>query len=114
MVRAGALKATARHLTTRSNSGPTLGGRAILVATGHLAGAAADATPQENPHLCAADFGDWKQQSRSFELLSAFEAWTINIIGADRPEPVQRARIGAEFFEIFGMKPIELSRKPAV
>ncbi len=55
--------------------------------------------------VAAADFQDWKQQSRSFELLSPYANWTVNITGSDRPEPVQGTRVGAGFFQIFGMKP---------
>src|SRR6266700_1298645 len=55
--------------------------------------------------VSAADFEDWKRQNRSFELLSAYQTWTVNLSGTDRPEPVQGARVGAAFFEVFGMKP---------
>jgi putative ABC transport system permease protein len=55
--------------------------------------------------ITAADFEDWKRQNRSFEVLSAYQDWTVNITGADRPEPVQAARVEAGFFQIFGMKP---------
>jgi len=55
--------------------------------------------------VTAADFEDWRQQSHSFESLAAYENWTVNITGGDRPEPVRGARVGAGFFETFGMKP---------
>jgi predicted permease len=55
--------------------------------------------------VAAGDFEDWRQQSRSFELLSAYENWTVNVTGGDHPEPVQGARVGADFFRIFGMTP---------
>lgn len=55
--------------------------------------------------VTAADFDDWKQQSRSFEVLSAYDMWTVNLTGGDRPEPLQAARVGTGFFQIFGMKP---------
>ena len=55
--------------------------------------------------ITPADFQGWKQESRSFESLSAYQNWTVNITGADRPEPVQGARVGAGFFQIFGMRP---------
>jgi len=55
--------------------------------------------------IAAADFEDWKRQNRSFELLSAYQPWTVNITGADRPVPVQAARVGPGFFRIFGLSP---------
>jgi len=55
--------------------------------------------------ITPADFQGWKQESRSFESLSAYQNWTVNITGTDRPEPVQGARVGAGFFQIFGMRP---------
>jgi putative ABC transport system permease protein len=55
--------------------------------------------------IAPADFEVWKQQSRSFDALAAYESSTVNITGAGRPEPVQAARVDADFFEVFGMKP---------
>lgn len=55
--------------------------------------------------VTAADFEDWRQQSHSFESLAAYENWTVNITGGDRPEAVQGARVGAGFFETFGITP---------
>jgi putative ABC transport system permease protein len=55
--------------------------------------------------ITAADFEDWRQRNRSFELLSAYEPWTVNLTDGDRPEPLQGARVGAGFFQVFGMKP---------
>src|SRR5215471_4104695 len=45
--------------------------------------------------VTAADFDDWKRQSQSFEALAAYTAGNINLTGADRPEPLQAARVGA-------------------
>ncbi|MBV9401453.1 MAG: ABC transporter permease [Bryobacterales bacterium] len=55
--------------------------------------------------VTAADFADWKRQTRSFEALATFTAGTVNLTGGDPPEPVQAARVGPGFFRIFGMKP---------
>jgi putative ABC transport system permease protein len=55
--------------------------------------------------VAAADFEDWRRQSRSFELLSAYENWTVNVTGSDHPEPVRGVHVGAGFFEVFGVKP---------
>lgn len=55
--------------------------------------------------VTAADLDDWRRQTRSFESLSAYENWTVNITGDGRPEPVLGARVEAGFFQVFGMKP---------
>jgi putative ABC transport system permease protein len=55
--------------------------------------------------VAAADFEDWKQRTRSFDSLSPYQNWTVNLTGTDRPEPLQAARIGPAFFDVFGMKP---------
>src|SRR5215471_18533814 len=52
-----------------------------------------------------ADFDDFERQSRSFEAFAAYTAGTVNLTGTDRPEPIQVARVGAGFFQVFGMKP---------
>src|SRR5579863_767001 len=48
--------------------------------------------------ITAGDFEDWRQHSQSFEALSVYDNWTVNLTGADRPEPVQGAHVGAGFF----------------
>ena len=53
-----------------------------------------------------ADFEDWKRQSRSFDALAAYTAGSANLTGAERLEPVQAARVGSAFFQVFGMKPV--------
>lgn len=56
--------------------------------------------------ITAADYGDMRQNNRSFEELAAYQAWTVNLTGGSRPEPVHAARVDAGFFETFGMKPV--------
>src|SRR5215469_11863402 len=51
--------------------------------------------------VTAADFDDWRRQTRSFAVLATFAAGTVNMTGGDRPEPVQEARVGAGFFQVF-------------
>ena len=55
--------------------------------------------------VTAADFDDWQRQSKSFQALAAYQPWTVNATGADRPEPVQAARVGSGYFQVFGMQP---------
>jgi putative ABC transport system permease protein len=59
----------------------------------------------ERAGLTPANFSDFQARNRSFERLSAYQSWTVNILGADRPERVEAFRVTPGFFEIFGMKP---------
>jgi putative ABC transport system permease protein len=54
--------------------------------------------------VAAADFLDF-QQNRSFERLAAYRLWSVNILGGDRPEPVEAVRVTPDFFRVFGMNP---------
>ncbi|HEY4363515.1 MAG TPA: ABC transporter permease [Bryobacteraceae bacterium] len=54
--------------------------------------------------IAAANFEDWRK-AKSFETLAVYDNWTVNLTGADRPEPLVGARVGSGFFQVFGMKP---------
>lgn len=49
--------------------------------------------------VAAADFDDWKRETTAFEQLAAYQPWSANLTGTDKPEPVQAARVGPGFFE---------------
>src|SRR5215831_3264221 len=59
----------------------------------------------ERAGVAPANFSDFQSQNRSFERLTAYRRWSVNILGADRPEPVQAVRVMPDFFRVFGMKP---------
>ncbi len=55
------------------------------------------------------DYRDWKEQSESFEDLSAFWAWAngnVNLTGGSEPERVPVARVMAGYFEMLGARPL--------
>ncbi len=56
--------------------------------------------------LAPANFADYAAQSRSFERIAAYQPWTVNILGADRAEPVNAVRVTPDFFQVFGTKPL--------
>jgi putative ABC transport system permease protein len=56
--------------------------------------------------VAAANFIDWKQQSRSFAALAAFQPWDANLTGIGEPERVQAYQVSPEFFKVLGMKPL--------
>ena len=59
----------------------------------------------EQAGVAPANFADFKTQNRSFDELAAYRPWNVNIIRADRPDPVSAVRVTAGFFQIFGMTP---------
>jgi putative ABC transport system permease protein len=60
-------------------------------------------SPSERSPSAAADFLDWKQASRSFESLAAYQDWDVNLTGVSHPDHIQSARASAEFFDVLGM-----------
>jgi len=55
------------------------------------------------------NFVDWKQQSRSYERVAAYQYSTANLSGADgypgEPARLETCLAGADFFETLGVKP---------
>jgi putative ABC transport system permease protein len=52
-----------------------------------------------------AEYLDWKERNRSFEQLAGWVAGFYNLAGAAEPEQVWGARITANFFDVFQVKP---------
>jgi putative ABC transport system permease protein len=55
--------------------------------------------------ISAADLTDWKQRDNGFEKIAAYTLSGMNL-AADHPERVVAANVQAEFFEVFGIKPV--------
>ena len=45
----------------------------------------------------------WRRQARSFDTLSAWEGWGVNLTGRGEAERLQGARVAAGFFELLGV-----------
>ena len=60
----------------------------------------------EKDAVAPANFLDWKQQSRSFEVMAAFYGWDANLTGIGEPERLQAYQVSPEFFTVLGMKPV--------
>jgi len=52
------------------------------------------------------DFFDWRAQNQVFQGISAFQFDVFNLTGAGEPEQVWGGRVSANFFDLFGLKPI--------
>lgn len=58
-----------------------------------------------NGPVSAPDFLDWRAQNLVFESLSAWTSDEFNLTGGPIPERIQGARVTAEFFRTFGVRP---------
>ncbi|HYO90155.1 MAG TPA: ABC transporter permease, partial [Pyrinomonadaceae bacterium] len=52
-----------------------------------------------------ADFYDWRERSRVFESLSAYDGWSPSLTGVGEPERITAARVSANFFNVLGVHP---------
>ena len=50
------------------------------------------------------DISDWRQQSRSFDSMSAYSPGSVNLATRGEPERVTRWKVNASFFPMFGVK----------
>jgi len=55
--------------------------------------------------VTAANFLDWRAESKSFEHLAAILARTANLSAADESERINLAMTSANFFQVFGLQP---------
>jgi putative ABC transport system permease protein len=52
------------------------------------------------------NFLDWKRQNTVFTAMAAETGGSMTLTGGDRPLQLQGSRVGASFFNIFGVKPM--------
>ncbi|MHB8755749.1 MAG: ABC transporter permease [Candidatus Acidiferrales bacterium] len=52
-----------------------------------------------------ADFLDWRTQNQVFQHISAFQTWFYNLTGSGRPEQLWGAKVSADFFDLFQVRP---------
>jgi predicted permease len=66
-----------------------------------------ESTPQfDMMSLSYPNFVDWRQQSRSFESIAAFNWQDYNLTGTGDPEHLSGKRVSASFFSVFGILPV--------
>ncbi|HYP26690.1 MAG TPA: ABC transporter permease [Blastocatellia bacterium] len=51
------------------------------------------------------DFQDWREQSRSFEQMSAFATQSVNLTGEDEPARVRGGFVSENFLRLVGVEP---------
>jgi putative ABC transport system permease protein len=67
-----------------------------------------ETVPKQNENhikAAAANFRDWKEQSKGFEMLAAGHGWNANLTGAGVAERVEGYQVTAGFFPLLGMSP---------
>jgi putative ABC transport system permease protein len=67
-----------------------------------------ETVPKQNEnHIKAApaNFRDWREQSRGFDMLAAGHGWDVNLTGAGVAERVEGYQVTADFFPLLGMPP---------
>ena len=52
----------------------------------------------ESMHVSAADFYDWQAQSRTFNSLSAYASWPMNLTNVDEPRRLETQLVSANLF----------------
>lgn len=58
-----------------------------------------------NP-VAAANYADWRDQSRSFESMAAAEYWSPNLTGSETPEHLYGLRLTANLLPMLGVPPL--------
>jgi putative ABC transport system permease protein len=53
------------------------------------------------------DFLDWSAQNQFFEKMAAYEEKTFNVAGIAQPEHLKGVVVSSDFFEVFGILPIQ-------
>jgi len=51
-------------------------------------------------------FLDWQRENRSFSAIAAYRSDDFNLSGTGRPERLKAGMVSADFFPLFGVKPI--------
>jgi putative ABC transport system permease protein len=59
----------------------------------------------ERDAVAPANFLDWREQSRSFDEIAAYQPWDVNLTGTGDPERIQACLASPQFFALLGMKP---------
>ncbi len=53
-----------------------------------------------------ASLRDWREHSRSFERLAAFQGSNLTLTGQDEPVPLHGSRVSPEYFPLLGVSPV--------
>jgi len=60
----------------------------------------------ERVPTCLSNIFQWRALSHSFDAMTTYESANFNLTGVDQPEPLEGARIEANFGDLFGARPV--------
>jgi putative ABC transport system permease protein len=60
----------------------------------------------ERLEVAPANFLDWRERLRSFDLLAGVEPWSLDFVGGSRPEVFLGSQVTPGVFEAFGVQPL--------
>ncbi|HMD96445.1 MAG TPA: ABC transporter permease [Terriglobia bacterium] len=67
---------------------------------------------RDHMSVAAANFRDWHEQAKGFEVLAALRGWNVNLTGEDLAERLEGFQVSADFFPLLGI-PAQLGRTVA-
>ncbi len=59
----------------------------------------------ENVSAAPANFREWQEQGKSFELLAASHGWNVNLTGGEAAERLEATQVTPEFVPLLGIAP---------
>jgi predicted permease len=62
--------------------------------------------PTANGPMSPADYFDYKREVRSFERLSAAQAWGVTLREGERPERLPGMQVATDLFDVLGVPPV--------
>ena len=60
----------------------------------------------QNRQLSYPNFVDWRARNQSFEAMSTFRGWSVNITGTDKPENLNARIVTSDYFKVMRATPI--------
>ncbi|HEX7329848.1 MAG TPA: ABC transporter permease [Pyrinomonadaceae bacterium] len=60
----------------------------------------------QNRQLSFPNFLDWRARNQSFEAMSTFRGWSVNVTGTDKPENLIARIVTADYFKVMRATPV--------
>src|ERR1043165_5486142 len=60
----------------------------------------------KNRHVSYPNFVDWRARNQSFEAMSTFRGWSVNLTGSDNAEHLEARIVTADYFKVMRATPI--------
>ena len=60
----------------------------------------------KNRQLSFPNFLDWRRRNQSFEAMSLFRGWSVNLTGTDKPENLDARAVTSDYFKVMRAAPM--------